>query len=647
MAITLPRASAASVGTGGQRIGRPLPDAGDVPQERVAGDPGLDVNADQFGAGVGRAVEGFGAAAGEAGDRIQGRQEGIARDRDDTAFSETLSSSFRDLQKDADFADDRIIAQAMADAEAEEQRLLNAHPGGSRSRALLEVQLARRRVAFGDNLAVQNIIASRSQRDASVNRRVAGIVADSLSDPSVPIEQRFGQLEDAIKFLDLSPSEARTARAGGEEKIASALINRVISRGNIDENGLLIDARSMLENKELRDVLSPAVRGGLVDRIGTIESIVRKAGLNVQAEIVALEAVADRLQLSGEDRRDFIVSTLTEGNISDKQGALNRLVGKGIVDQDTSDKIAAGVFRVVPLHNEFGEVEGAIIVDLTDPGAANVQVPGQAEPTVPAPPSPDEPSIEAPPQEPQEPRAEAAPEQPTTEAAETLPQDRTLFDIATGDVAVTGIGPAVLEGLQKALGQVGVNIASAEQLVLRKNFTNAQRRLAVALVPNQRFPQKQVEFIIKSADIDLGAFKDRRSLVSSLVSLSSSLRGEEERAARDGNDESLPSKVRIAQTGVARAIGNFRESLGVPEGITPETIEAIGEPGKGGLETVFEFFKEAVGEAKQSTPAKVPSASDIGKLSEEEARALVETLPPDTRITTEQAKALKKKLGVK
>lgn len=637
MAIQLPRAGAGSVGTGGRRRGGRLPDAGDVPQVRVASDPGLQVpDLAQFAGGIGD----VGAATFDIGQRMQGRQEGIARDRDDTAFSETLSTTLRGLQADADLADDRIIAQAMAEAEAEEKRIVANHPGGANSRALLAGQLARRRVQFGDQLAVQNIIASRAQRDASVDRRVAGIVADALNDPGVPIEQRFGQLEDAIKFLDLSPSEARTARADGEEKIASALIGRVISRGEIDENGVLIDARSMLENKELRDVLSPAVRGGFVDRIVNIERAVQSAGLKAQAEIVGLEAVADRLGLSSEDTRDFILATMTKGKISDKQGALNRMVAKGIVDQDTSDKISAGVFRVVPLRNEFGEVEGAIIVDLTDPSAGNIQVPGQAAPVTGAPPSPGEPSGET---------QTAAPTSPGA-AAEDLPQERTLFEIATGDVAVTGIGPAVLETLQKTVGQFGVNIASAEQLILRKNFSNAQRRLAVALVPNERFPQKQVEFIIKSADIDLEALKDRRSLVSSLVSLSTSLRGEEERAAKDGRDTSLPSKVRVAQTGIARAIGNFRESLGVPGGITPEDIEAIGEPEEGGIGAVFEFFKKAVKETtgeKGPPQATVPSASDIRKMSEDEVRGLVETLPSDTRITKEQGEALKKKLGVK
>ena len=39
--------------------------------------------------------------------------------------------------------------------------------------------------------------------------------------------------------------------------------------------------------------------------------------------------------------------------------------------------------------------------------------------------------------------------------------------------------------------------------------------------------------------------------------------------------------------------------------------------------------------------------SDIGKMSEEEVRALVEAAGDDTRITVEQGRALKKKLGVK
>ncbi|MCH8859514.1 MAG: hypothetical protein IID54_08065, partial [Proteobacteria bacterium] len=352
-----------------------------MPTQEVARDPGLTVpDTAQFAGGLGD----IGAAAFDVGQRIKGRQEGIARDRDDTEFSEILSNKFRDLQANADFADDRVIAQAMAEVDADEQRILDAHPGGAHSRALLERQFARRKVALGDQLAVQNIIASRAQRDASVDRRVAGIVADALSDLSVPveervpIEQRFGQLEDVIKFLDLPPTEARVALAGGKEKISAALIGQMITRGMIDENGFLINARSMLENEELREVLSPAVRGGLFDRIVNIENGVRKAGLNARDEVVALEAIANELGLTDEESRDFILATLTKGKISDKRAALDRLVAKGIVDQNTSDKIIGGTLRPVPVYDAFGNVVGAQIIDLTNLGGAQQAAPGQA-----------------------------------------------------------------------------------------------------------------------------------------------------------------------------------------------------------------------------------------------------------------------------
>ena len=71
MAFTLPRASAASVGTGGRRRGIRLATAGDVPQVRVASDPGLRVSPDAFGAGVAGGIEDIGFGLSDLGVGLQ------------------------------------------------------------------------------------------------------------------------------------------------------------------------------------------------------------------------------------------------------------------------------------------------------------------------------------------------------------------------------------------------------------------------------------------------------------------------------------------------------------------------------------------------------------------------------------------------
>jgi len=240
--------------------------------------------------------------------------------------------------------------------------------------------------------------------------------------------------------------------------------------------------------------------------------------------------------------------------------------------------------------------------------------------------------------------AEAAPAEPEA-AEEPLPQDRSIFQTVTGSTAVTGFGPSILEGIQGITGQVGVNVAKAEQLVLRKNMGNMKRTAANTLVPNERFPQVQVDFILKSADFSPEANKDRRTLISSIVAFDASLEKELRQATDDSRDNSLPQKVRIAQAANAAALRNMRTTLGVPEGLTPKDIEAIPEPTKGTILGIIDFVKGLVSGDTIDGDAVVPSLEEINNLSPEEVRTLVDGLPPETQITNEQAEALKKKLA--
>ena len=79
MVLELPRASAASVGTGGRRRGVRLPDAGDVPQVRGTRDPGLRVpDFARFAGGlgdIGAGLSDLGAGMRVAADRQQKRHD--------------------------------------------------------------------------------------------------------------------------------------------------------------------------------------------------------------------------------------------------------------------------------------------------------------------------------------------------------------------------------------------------------------------------------------------------------------------------------------------------------------------------------------------------------------------------------------------
>ncbi|KKL06461.1 hypothetical protein LCGC14_2595800, partial [marine sediment metagenome] len=465
------------------------------------------------------------------------------------------------------------------------QDVLGEHQGGPESIAILGATVERRLVAFSDDLTAASINAANTQQDASLRRRTQGVVADTLSDLSVPIEERFGQLDEAIELVNPGPAQANAAQVTGREQIASAVVGKVISQGDVDENGLLIGARTLLESELLREVLSPEVRSGFANRILEVENEVQRTGIEARAEVDGLMVFADEIGLTDPDaRRDFFVAFKLGGNVSDKQAASDRLVDSGVIDQELADKNTAGFINFFVPRNVYGEVTGpTIIVDTSQIGeqepakeAGDIPV-GKAEGA----PAQEEAAAAQP--EVEEALAAVAPSEVSPEVpaeGKRPPQERTVFETVTGETAVTGVGPAALESLQGILGQVDIQVAEAEQLVLRENLGKVKFIIA-SLVPNERFPQKQIDFFIEEAGISPGILKDRKSLVASLVAFDRVLAIQEEQALRDSRDRSLPVDTQKDQAEVASKMRNIREILGVPEGLTPEDIEAISAPTKG------------------------------------------------------------------
>jgi len=634
----------------------------DVPPVTPARDPGVDATEAAFidakevssaaglgtvGTGLQTLAQGLSAEADLSLQTLR-REEGLARDSDDTTFSQLLNEKLRELQAAGDLSDrERSIDPVVDFMQKERDRILKEHRGGNTSRTQLQNRLDRRFIGFTDTLAALNINAADKRQQRTINQRVSAITQDVLDDPDVlssedPLEAfrtHSGQLEDEIEFLGLRPEQAAVIRNTGKSQILSSMITALLKNGQTER------VKEILRSDELEGVASPETLRDFFQRVIDFER--KKSALDDESpEVMAARDVtearvkANLLGLRGEDAEDFVMAEVSKGTA--KQQAIGKLQRRGVIDENLAAKMLADVIKVIPLRDEFGNPQGTIIVDLSE---SEITAPGISSSTIEAQPGELVESTTPTSTTPTSAAPEPTASEPTTE--EQVPTKRSLFDIVTGDLAVTGVGPAVLETLQGVFGQLGVSIAEPEQLLYRKDLSNARRNLSFALVPNDRFPQNQVDFILDTTDIDPEILKDRRTLLASLVSLDRSLATTQAQAEQDSASNSgLPQETRRIQSANARAIRNFRDTLDVPPGITPEQIKALGEPSKGGIKAVTDLVAEtlkgaasAVGVGSQDI--QVPrNKDDIDNMTIDRLRIFVlgasdevlDTLPEEIKV---------------
>ena len=330
MAITLPRASPATTGTSRSPRRVSLPTAGDVPTQQVARDPGVQVP--DLGA-VGRGLEVAGGAAFDVGERIKLRQEGLARDSDDTAYAEQLSQLLRDLEKTGDFTEQELIDQAGAQAEQLKGQIVSGHGGGGASAAMLENRLERRRVGFADTLAVKNIESTNALQKDKFNMRNRAITAQILQDPDVILEPDLGSvfrkynevLEDDIAFLGAATPALRRAFSDiGRQNIVQSMITPLINDGQFDR------AKALLTNPAIEEVVDPGFRREVAARITTAE---RELGKARREGVSALETAATILGPNASEE-DIRSAAAQMAGISESQNLEFFKVGDDVIGID-------------------------------------------------------------------------------------------------------------------------------------------------------------------------------------------------------------------------------------------------------------------------------------------------------------------------
>ena len=339
---------------------------GDVPTVTPARDPGVNIPlipipVDNTLGTAGAGLQAIGDILGEGSDlalKMVRRDEGLARNADETSYSDKLQDTIRDLQATADLSD-RAVVEAVGQQMIEEQeRILSEHKGGETSKRLLTNRLIKLRNSFADTLAVLNINAADVRLKGVVDKKISSITQDVLANPDVlissdPLEAfRFhvGQLEEEIDFLELRPDQARVVRQAGQSEIALSMITPLIKNGQFDR------AKALLRSDEIGKVLSPGQQRDAVQRI--IDSERKLDEVNSEGKQFLTTARLLAPANSSEEQIRGLARELAGIEVDGNVDIINIGGGKVIaVDKDTLEvqTLVAG-----PTAEEAARLEGAI-----------------------------------------------------------------------------------------------------------------------------------------------------------------------------------------------------------------------------------------------------------------------------------------------
>jgi len=351
MALVLPRASAASVGTGGRRRGVRLPDAGDVPQVRVAGDPGLrDPDFARFAGGLGD----IGAGLSDLGEGLRRREEAQQREiekqqkrHDATKTTEALLSfereamdEFRRRQTEDDPARPSFLRDFEGDLdqrlekgvaglegvseEATERlrlRLQSSLQGIVDSAGRLSLQAGQERASDAIG-AVVNQLSAQAARDPDFLSAILGEAGDRLGEfkGSLTADQERDQLLKARQQIILGAiagfvraerfQDAELLLASGEfdedlsraqRASAEAMIESGERQAVTDAEKAEADAEKAL--KEARGIRAAELTDGVIE--GTVKDAELDAALR-NREIDGSQFIAVRKLLKAEEKESAL-----------------------------------------------------------------------------------------------------------------------------------------------------------------------------------------------------------------------------------------------------------------------------------------------------------------------------------------------------
>ncbi len=353
MAITLPSASPASGGEGGRRRAASLPDAGDVPQARIASDPGLRVP--DFGQAA-RGLEDVGAAIGDVSDNVKRAVDKQQKLHDATktteaflAFQKRAGEAFRDSQVEDDPArpgyekdfNDKLVALA----EEIGAGLKDVSPEAAEN---IRLRMLQSQQGFADSagrLSLEAVQAKGKDAVAAIANEAAAGAAAHPDFLKFYLED-FGERMRAFDGTSTADQERDNKRAGRKDIILSAL-NGMVRQDRFEE------AKELLESGRFDDDLTGPERSAFLDKaerridmmdraaLRRIEKQERDAEKEVKRQQSVKSAEMTQNIFDGEIGEPDITDALNDRTIDGPQGArLFKLLKAQETEEATEDNPA-------------------------------------------------------------------------------------------------------------------------------------------------------------------------------------------------------------------------------------------------------------------------------------------------------------------
>lgn len=342
MAIELPRASPSSLGTASRspRKSGPVIDAGDVPRQETALDPGLVIP--DLG-GPGRALEGFGGAVSEVGDRFaevaeraRTRADAVDRARVVSSYNESQAAELRRIQTEADLSSEDVPQAYMKAGQAALQEALEAHTGSKDSKARLAIRLEAIRSGYADRVSILGSQAGFARVGQAMGASLNQLTASVHDDPG-GLAAAFDALDAAID--DMAPAltveQELDFQSAGREVIAARAVESFLDRG------MFAEAKELMQNTPgLIEIMSPETQRRLTGRIAQFQRAQFEAENEARRKVATAETIlgrratpVERAKLAG------LAPAAGPQTVSDKIREIETAIGRPLTERERANAV--------------------------------------------------------------------------------------------------------------------------------------------------------------------------------------------------------------------------------------------------------------------------------------------------------------------
>ena len=355
MAIQLPTAKVRGVTAGTvRRTTRTakLPDAGDVPRQEIARDPGLQVpDFAQFAGGIGDIGEGV-SAIGELAQRSRSRTDAVDRARIVSTYNEVRATELRRIQTEEDLSSEDVTKAYIQGGRAAIKEALEGHAGSADSKARLAIRLDGVHSVYASQVSILGAAAQLARVETSLGESLNALTASVHNDPGM-LALAFESLDATIDDMApaLTPAQETDFQTSGREILAKAAIDSFLDRG------LHREARRIMEETPgLAKVMSPETQTNIQRRLAAFENAETEARIAAQIKLQGLEIILGRKATPLERARHAGVAP-PEGKqtLSQKIEETEAALGRPLTEAEKS--------RVVDIAPQAASKPGKILQD--------------------------------------------------------------------------------------------------------------------------------------------------------------------------------------------------------------------------------------------------------------------------------------------